>query len=265
MLKQPGKDFYIKTNKFISLSRYDLGVWEQRILAYVLADTVNRYTNKTKGACDLRYTDISEIANLKDNSYSHIRKAMTSIKDQGVYVEDQYIPWFDSFSLDEFPNNDVCCIMQLAWDLDPYLFAEKDFTKIKIPCILNFRNKYSAKMHETIQMGIGKTNSNSKIKIAYHEYSIDIDFLRDILNLHDKYPTYADLKNSVLLLVQKDFDRVYNMGLLKYRFQFSENKRNRVVHSINIQAKGFLDNEYRITDDKKYQQKKIHLSRKDYR
>lgn len=267
-MTQPGKDFYIKSNRFISLARYDLNIWEQRVLSYILMDIVNRYSCTSKGVCEVKYIDISELANLKGRNNAHVKKALDSLRTKGVYIKNKYIRWFDLFEYCDFPGNDVCCDIRISRELSPYIFSNKDFTKCKIYGILNFKNKYSIKMHEIIQMGIGKTYSpgtnEGKTPAVYHEFSIDIVHLRNILCLRDKYITYRDLKNAVLIPVMKDFERVYNIGLIGYKFKLHDNKSNRIVTHITIQTEGYMDNECRITDDKKYK-KEVRLSDKSYR
>ncbi len=187
----------IKSNKIIE-ARYKLNVREQKFILYIASlikpeDNSFRYQkvkvkeiekvlNKSNTKWGSIYKDVEDII------YSLNTKPLRIIKDNGDKL---IINWIASAHLK--PNSGYVTF-EFSNELRPYLLQLKShFTKYRFKNILHLKSGYSIRLYEILK------SHEFKSEVTY-----EVENLKYILGLEDKYPEYKAFKRSVLKKAQKE-------------------------------------------------------------
>lgn len=210
-----------KSNYFIMNNRYDLTMQEQRII-FKLASMIqpddtefHEYLIKTK--------DFMEFLDLKGQSgYSELKRITKGLisKVMEIPSEDGIIRQFSWLSgATYYPNG----TMELKFnsDLKPFMLElKKRFTTFELKNVIAMKCKYGPRIYEILKC-------NEFKKQGY--VIIEVEELKKLLKLEQKYKLYSDFKRKVIIPAQKD---IFEMSDID--FDFEEIKENKKVTHIKF-------------------------------
>lgn len=207
-----------KSNYFIMNNRYDLTMQEQRII-FKLASMIqpddtefHEYLIKTK--------DFMEFLDLKGQSgYSELKRITKGLisKVMEIPSEDGIIRQFAWLSgATYYPDG----TMELKFnsELKPFMLElKKRFTTFELKNVIAMKCKYGPRIYEILKCNEFKSQGY---------VVIEVEELKKLLKLEQKYKLYSDFKRKVIIPAQKDISEMSDID-----FDFQEIKQNkRVTH-----------------------------------
>jgi plasmid replication initiation protein len=157
--------------------------------------------------------DVLTIEDLSKVTRGLMSKVVTIKTDKGF----EQMHWIDYVKY-----YDGIITIRIGQELKPYLLQLKDgrYTKYQLKNILPMDSKYAIRLYEII-----KSNEYKKEK----EFTIDVDRIKEILDIKEEYELYADFKRKVILIAQREINAKSDI-----LFEFEENKTGRKVTSIKF-------------------------------
>lgn len=232
------KDYLVKkSNYFIMNSSYDLSLEEQKIIL-TLASTVQPQDEEFK-PYKFRIADFMELLDIKDKSrYSEIPKITKGLMKKVFEIREGktliQTAWLSGAFYEEGSGE-----VELTFSsyLKPYLLQLKEqFTKYQLKNVLFMKSKYAPRLYEILKCNEFKQQGHVEI---------EIEELKKLLKIENKYPKYNDFKRKVIEQTQKELKEISDIS-----FTFDEIKTGRKVTSLrfyinknNIENKFILPSE----------------------
>ncbi len=208
-----------KDNQLIQAG-YTLSVSEQRVILLCIAKLDSRQKIPSNHEFTLSVDDLHrETGVTRENAYRDLRNAVKSLYDRTIYLDpkDTYneMRWLLKKGTVQ-PGGTVSLVFSPL--ILPFLTELKErFTTYKLKDVAKFKCSYSIRFYEILVQWKGR-----------NELPVEVAWLRDILQLGDKYPKISDLKKYVLLPALKDINEFSNM-----RVSFEQRKRGKdITHFI---------------------------------
>lgn len=206
------KDLIVyKSNDLVSAS-YNLTLAEQRIVLFAISklNPTDLNDNKTVtikvGEFAEQYKDIN-----KNSVYKAIKDGLDDLYNKSIIIKDSSkkitFRWLQSKT---YYNNEASAEIVFSDQIMPYLFDLKNkFTKYKLSNISSFKSSYSVRLYELLaQYKVVKTRN------------IEVNILREILLLNNKYIRLFDFKKRV---VEKAVKEINNKSDLFISYKISSN------------------------------------------
>ena len=159
----------------------------------------------------VKISDLAERLNIKSkkNSYATVKKAIDSLFDAKLIVEDKVkreTTKYHFFTTCTYKDRKGEIVLQLDGQMAPLLLGLKsNYIQYDIINILRMKYTYSPKIYELVCMHIGKTY-REKMQVGKDYYiTIDTDEIRKACGVVTKYKNGGDLKRYVLQRAWKDF------------------------------------------------------------
>ena len=216
------KDFLVtKSNYFIMNSSYDLSLEEQKIIL-TLASMVQPNDEEFK-IYKFKISDFMRLVGVEDKSkYTKIPKITKELMKKVFEIEEGnkliQVAWLSSVS---YEKGTGYVELEFSPRLKPYMLQLNTmFTQYKLDNILNMKSKYSPRIYELLKC-------NEFKKQGYID--INIDKLRQILKVENTYPLYANFKQKLLKVSQKELKEKTDID-----FEFQEIKTGRKVTSLKF-------------------------------
>ncbi len=231
------KDYIVtKSNYFIMNSSYDLSLEEQKIIL-TLASMVQPTDEEFK-IYKFRIKDFIKLLGLKTQTkYTEIPKITKELMKKVFEIEEGkkviQVAWLSSAA---YEKGTGCVELEFSPRLKPYMLKLNTmFTQYKLDNILNMKSKYSSRIYELLKC-------NEFKKQGYIE--IELEELRKMLKAEKVYPLYANFKQKLLTVSQKELKEKTDIS-----FEFEEIKTSRKVTSIKfiIHSNGNARNEVAAT------------------
>lgn len=238
------KTLVVKANSLIE-AKYKFSLWEMRVFTRMIS-LINKDDNQFN-LCKIYIKDLIEyFGSTSNNDYDIIKKIPKNLAKKQVdvpyYTEDGEKRWV---TLNIFPTvtspdskskyKDGSYIeLKFNEDLKPMLLElKKLFNKYDIRNIIPLRSVFSFRIFELLKQ---------YETIGVRE--MEVEELKEMLGIEDKYSLYANFKRKVILQAQKDLESNCDI-----KFTFQEKKKNRKVHSIVFFIHS--NNPPRLLEDKK--------------
>ncbi len=212
----------VKSNEIIE-ARYKLNVREQKFILYV-ASLIQPEDAKFRFQ-KVRIADVAKVINPQDTKWGGIYKVIEEIvyslntkplriiKDNG---EKLIINWIASANIK--PKSGYVTF-EFSDELRPYLLQLKShFTKYKFKNILHLKSAYSIRLYEILK------SNQYKGEVTY-----ELEYLKYILGLEDKYPEYKAFKRRVIKRAEEELKARSDIY-----FTLSEKRENRRVKYLNF-------------------------------
>nr|WP_011199180.1 replication initiation protein [Histophilus somni]AAU25832.1 replication protein [Histophilus somni 129PT] len=186
-------DLIIRKSHPIVEAGYKLTIAEQRIILLSLAKLDNR--NIENSNVTLYVKDYAEAFNLSETSaYSELERASKRLYDRSIILkgedETTEFRWIESRT--KYHKGEGRISFQFSRRVMPYLFEldkRLGFTQYELLSVSGFKSAYSIRMYELAIKLLGMRNQQ-----------VEIDELRRILQLDDKYQEFKRLKRDVINL-----------------------------------------------------------------
>jgi hypothetical protein len=209
-----------KSNKIVE-AKYRLNLREQKFILYMVSMLDTRDS-------DFRYqrvkiSDFESVLNLDGKKwgsiYQVVKEITESLNDKPLTISKEdgkklIINWIASAEIE--PGSGVI-EFEFSDKLKPYLLQLREhFTQYELKNILQLKSSFSIRMYEILKA---------------HEYqrkvTFEVEELKQLLGVDDKYDVYYDFKKRVLNTAQKELKEKSDIA-----FKFKEKRQERKIHSI---------------------------------
>jgi plasmid replication initiation protein len=210
-----------KSNYFIMNSSYDLSLQEQKIIL-TLASMVQPDDEEFK----IYKFSIKEFMKLvgvnTKTKYTELPKITKELMKKVFEIEEGkkilQVAWLSSAA---YEKGSGYVELEFSPRLKPYMLKLNTmFTQYKLDNILNMKSKYSSRIYELLKC-------NEFKKQGYIE--IELKELRKMLKAEIVYPLYANFKQKLLIVSQKELREKTDIS-----FEFEDIKTSRKVTSIKF-------------------------------
>lgn len=235
------KDKILMKNNMFVTARYNLGLIENRIFIIILYKL-----QKSNGgmSCTISHDEFKAIiGNKNQHSLLAIQNILQEMLSSRVYfVQKKYNKkgnlWgeyalINGYEYDDELNSFKIECSQRVYDLLMTYMNTGGYTPINLKVYVSLNNPNSQRLYDLLRLW-----SNTKNLISY-----DVEEMKELLMLENKYNKYSDFKKRVITPAVKELNNT-NM----FDISFIENKKGRKVDSITFDVKD-LDKRIYFKDD----------------
>ncbi|WP_051412013.1 replication initiation protein [Halonatronum saccharophilum] len=211
----------VKHNRLIE-AKYKLSLQEQKLIL-ILASRINK-DDKNFNRHIFSVKELAEILGInKDWFYSEIKSITKSLINRVIEIKkDNKFLQVGFLEYAEYLENEGIVELQFSSKLKPYFLQLKNnFTKYYLKNIIQFESIYSIRIYELLKQ-------YERIK----KRRFEINELKNILGIEDKYERYYDLKRRVLFQAKDEINQKTDL-----KIDFKEIKTGRKVTAIEFVIK----------------------------
>ena len=203
--------------------KYSLTLNEQRLLLACMSQIDSRKSLSSNHEFVITVQEFSDLFDDKHkNTYHNLRIASEKLWDAKVFLKDaEGIEQFRWVKRVKYWHDESKVRLVFSDEVIPYLsdISEK-FFKYKLADVKDFESVYSLRFYELLhQFQSGGRGSQE----------IDVDELRRVLNLEEKYSTFGELKRSVIDKAITEINMYSNLTV-----SYGERKRGKKVVAIQF-------------------------------
>lgn len=191
-----------KDNQLVQAG-YALSLSEQRVILLCIAKLDSRKKIPDNYEFTLSVDDMhKEIGVTRENAYRDLRNAVNSLYNRTIKLDqnepDTEMRWLYKKAV--FKSEGVVSLY-FAPSIMPYISElKKRFTSYKLRDVAKFKCSYSIRFYEALI----QFKCRSELKV-------EVKWIRDILQLEDKYPAISDLRKYVILPALEDINNFSNL------------------------------------------------------
>lgn len=232
-IKMTSKLIVAKDNQLIHAS-YELTISEQRVILLCLAKIDSRQELPLNFDFTISVDNMAEHTGAdKANAYRDLKKAVDSLYARTICIDPtREMRWLYQKAF--FKSKGVA-VISLSPSIFPFLFElKKRFTTYRLSDVAKFKCSYSIRFYELLM----QFKKNDRL-------SVDVEWVRNALQLGEKYPRTADIKKYVVLPAIADINNFSNLSVT-----FEQEKRGREISNFIIHYRlksGVKENA--LTDD----------------
>ena len=218
----------------ITTAKYDYSVTEKRIIYHIIKNVQEKMS---KGMDETLFGDlvlsipISEL--VSHENYRRVQDGLISLRKKSFLIITDIDPtgkgehgWLDVgfINYSKYDRNSGLVKFQVSGELMPYLLElAKGFTSYSLMVALSLKSEYSQRFYEFC----------SRFKDT-GVWNISVQDLKDMLNLSDKYPFFANFKDRVLEIAKKELKSLYDKGECDLWFSYTEHKTGKKVTDLRF-------------------------------
>lgn len=218
----------IAQSNLLTLSRYDFKVIEKRCLYFIIKEVRRLYIDSNRGQKDLfdnMFLNIpsSSLRGLADE-VSDVYKALRDLKDRKIEIDNDdfwlYTSWVLQVKHDKKTDS---YLVDVSRDILPYLVElASNFTSYDFTIAVTLKSIYSQRFYELCCQYRNRSNKT---------FFLEIEKLREIFYLEDKYPNIAHLRQKVLDVAQTELKELYDKGEcdLWFDYRVKETKGRKIL------------------------------------
>jgi plasmid replication initiation protein len=224
----------VKKNEFLKFG-YSLPMTEQRLLLACISQVDSRTVLDDDHKFVVRVQEMRDLfSDESKNLYRDLKSACETLWDREIVRVDvdgiEKIRWVRKV---KYFTNESKIELTFSQDVIPYLTAITErFTKYRLDDVRHFRCVYSLRLYELF----------AQYQVA-GKIEIDVDELRRLFDLEDKYPEFKELKRSV---VDKAVSEINKLSNLSVRYGLRKSYRKVVAFQFEFETKQKL-----VADEKK--------------
>ncbi len=221
LFDQPKGLSVVKSNRIIE-AKYRLNVREQKFILYMVS--LIKPDDEDFKFYRVKINEFEKILNLEGKKwgsiYQVVKDIVLNLNDKPLIIakdggrKQQIINWIASA---EIEMGTGIIEFEFSEKLKPYLLQLKShFTKYNLDNILQLKSGFSIRMYELLK------SHQFQGKVEY-----DLEELKTLLGVNDKYDEYTDFKKRVLKTAQTELKNKSDIY-----FVFKEKRLNRKINSI---------------------------------
>lgn len=218
-----------KSNYFIMNCNYDLSLQEQKVIL-TLASMVQPNDEEFKPYI-FKISEFMKLLGVEDKSkYTEIPKITKELIKKAFEIQEGntliQTAWLSSA---RYEKGSGAVTLKISPDLKPYMLKLSSmFTQYKLANILSMKSKYSPRIYEILKCNEFKQQGFIEI---------EIEELRKLIKSENVYPLYANFKQKLLLVTQKEIHKLTDIS-----FEFEEIKTGRKITSLKFYIYGNKSN-----------------------
>lgn len=209
-------------NIFLENAQYRLGLREQKVILYLVANTDPFADNFTEHIIPIK--ELEAILKNDGKKWGGIYQEMenfcadVSTKQitfpSGLSINDRelkgYINWFQSVRPVENKNGELCIRFLFSTDLKPFLLRLREYAKINRMEVANMRSSYSIRLFQICKALREKLRKHKTVATT----TFEVNELKKMLGLYDakkdkyKYAKFSDFKKKVLSVAEREINEL---------------------------------------------------------
>lgn len=202
----------VKHNKLIEAS-YSLTLAEQRVLLAAIAQVDSTAELLPGNVFHVCASDIIDLALDRQNAYRDLKVAINKLYSRSIKIDghDDEMRWIYRKTYD---SNGGRATLYFSPEIIPYLSQLRaNFTRYKLEHVAHFRSAYGIRLYELLVQWT-----------SIGEREVELEWLRERLDLLDKYSSIKDLKARVIEPAMRDINDHSNLWV-----EFGQRKTGREV------------------------------------
>lgn len=226
----------IQDNRITS-ARYELSLMEKRILYILIKDIRHKYVATKQGNTTLfndlivKTTSSQLLKELKEKTPKRVKAAFRSLRLksfewQNEYPEDHELhEWFEVgfINYGKWERGGAIEFQISKMILPFFVELTQRFTEYSLVVAMSLKSKWSQRFYEICCQWKNAGGRN-----------MDVQEIRHLFQLEDKYQKYAALKKFVIDVAKKELKELYFKGESDVYFEYSELKNGRSVEAIRL-------------------------------
>ena len=226
----------IQDNRITS-ARYELSLMEKRILYILIKDIRHKYVATKQGNTTLfndliiKTTSNQLLKELKEKTPKRVKAAFKSLRLksfewQNEYPEDHELhEWFEVgfINYGKWERGGAIEFQISKMILPFFVELTQRFTEYSLVVAMSLKSKWSQRFYEICCQWKNAGGRN-----------MDVQEIRHLFQLEDKYQKYAALKSRVIDVAKKELKELYSKGESDVYFEYSELKNGRSVEAIRL-------------------------------
>ena len=204
-LRHDRRELVVKHNEIIRTSRYTLSTTEQKIVIYLISQIKASDTELKEVSLSIK--EFARLAGIDINGkvYSRIKDQIQTLADKSWWLdlpgEKQVLFRFIDTAMIEKGSGIIK--IKLHSSLEPYLIGlRENFTKYELINVLILKSKYSIRLYEIL-----------KSYLWQGSWDVDIDTLRKMLEIGDKYTEFKEFRRRVLVPAVNEINKYTDLEL----------------------------------------------------
>lgn len=190
----------VKSNEFIQKSRFNLSMYEQKIVLYIISKI--KPEDKELREQEFRIVDFCRLCGLDDENgknYQNLKVVLKAIHDKSMWLKDStgsetLLSWFDSVTLSPGTGS---LTLRINESMSPHLLNLKQkFTKFELLFTLAMKSQYSIRLYEILK---------SYEYLGHKKF--DLDMLKEQL-CAEKYIYFSNFDEKVLKIAVREINEV---------------------------------------------------------
>jgi len=202
-------------NKFVFNAQYKLGLREQKVLLYLIAniDTQKDFFEE----CIIPIKELESILKSDGkkwgNAYDELKKLCSNMSRQqitfitDIYINGKVMPgylnWFQSVAPVRNEGDEVCIRFLFSSDLKPFLLQLQEYARINRLEVANMRSAYSIRLFQICKAAREKQRKYKELVTVTYS----VEELKKILGIEDKYSEYKDFRKYVIKKALKEINK----------------------------------------------------------
>lgn len=240
----------MKNNALVK-ARYDINTYENKLFILLLHRL--QKVNDTTCMCSIKVSEIKGRLNARSvRSKKEITSLLSNLRKRPIYFKDKKDRWAEYGFINGFKYDDDndSFIIESSEEVQSLLisYLKDGYTPINMEVWLSLKSSYAQRLYDLLRLWSG-----SKRVINYN-----LQELKELLMLENKYPQYAEFKRRVLEPAKKELN---STGMFKITYE--EIKVGKKVESINFIVED-LDKRIYFSN-KKPDEKIIKLESEEYK
>lgn len=230
----------LNKNNLLIKSNYDLNLVQNRFYLTIL---YNMQKQTHDYVCTIAGPDLKKLVqNKSQNRNRGVYNILDSLRKKSIELQeikkDNVILYncgiINNFKWEKATDTYTITLDGMIYDLlINYYELNKGYTPLNLGILVGLNNYYAQRFYEILRM------ESWKGKVV----TFTIDYLRETLEIQDKYPKYSNFKSRVILPSIKVLN---DTG--KFAIDFKENKIGRKVHSIDFIVEDLEIRDYFINE-----------------
>ncbi len=224
-------------NELIFDARYKLEPRELKVLLHLIS--LLRPEDEHFGIMRIPIKDLEHLLNPErkkwGNAYKEINTFCLNLLDKKIVFPEQYgykggINWVAAAVPVLNEDNVICMQFEFARTMSPFLLQlQKNFTKIDPDEVVKMTSAYAIRLFEMLKAHQDREKSFKRYKrdndgVVYYEYYKNLQELKAILGIPDKYPKHKDFNRRVIIPAQEQMEELSSL-----RFQYIPKKEGRKI------------------------------------
>ena len=225
----------VKKNDFLRFG-YTLSLMEQRLLLACICQVDSRATLEKDEAFEITVQEIKDLfaPESSEHLYRDLKSACDRLFERRIVIKSDSkttkLRWVWKV---EYLDNEAIIRLSFSPDVIPYLSdITERFTKYKVDDVKDFKCIYSLRLYELFAQ-----------YQSFGSRELEVEELRRLFDLGDKYKVFAELKRSVIDKAISEINQYSNLTVT-----YGERRRSRKVVSLQF---AFETKQKPITDEKK--------------
>jgi plasmid replication initiation protein len=219
------KRLLLAQDNAITKARYKFDVIEKRCVYQIIHNVRKNFIETNRGRRDLfdnllvRITPdkLDECAGGRDNRQKVYKSLMSLNKKQMKFEDDS--EWFvcNFINYARHDKKEKFYEVEVSKLILPYLVElAENFTTLDLTVALTFASRYTQRFYEFCCMYRNRQTNY---------FFLDMEELRSILGLENKYGHFRDFKRRVLVVAQEEMKKSFDEGVADVYFTWKENEK----------------------------------------